>query len=144
MTKQSLMDLFANPDTMHSLSFGDKMLGSTETMLMGMGITFLVLCILWAFIAIMGRVMGAVEKPKKEAAAPTPAAAQTATPSGAAPVTADDDANLVAAIIAAAIAAYEGDAVQSDLVVKRIVRIPNNTTLWQETARNEHLDSRRF
>lgn len=92
----------------------------------------------------MGKVMNAVEKPKKEAAAPAPAAAQSATPSGAATVAADEDANLVAAIIAAAIAAYEGDAVQSDLVVKRIVRIPNNTTLWQETARNEHLDSRRF
>ncbi len=144
MTKQSLMELFSNPDTMHSLSFGDKMLGSTVTMLMGMGITFLVLCILWAFITVMGKVMNAVEKPKKEAAAPAPAAAQSATPSGAATVAADEDANLVAAIIAAAIAAYEGDAVQSDLVVKRIVRIPNNTTLWQETARNEHLDSRRF
>ena len=71
----SLMEQFSDPNTMHSLSFGDKMLASTITMLMGIGITFLVLCILWAFISIMGRVMKAASGNKTETA-PAAAAAQ--------------------------------------------------------------------
>ena len=73
----SLMEQFSDPNTMHSLSFGDKMLASTITMLMGIGITFLVLCILWAFISIMGRVMKAASGNKTETA-PAAAAAQAA------------------------------------------------------------------
>ncbi|MDO4394008.1 MAG: OadG family protein [Bacillota bacterium] len=138
----SLMEQFADPKAMCSLSFGEKMLGSTITMLMGIGITFLVLCILWTFISIMGRVLNASEGKKSEKApAPAPAPAAVA----AAPaVAASDDADVISAVIAAAIAAYEGDGVSTNLVVKRIIRVPNGTTLWTEAARNEHIDSRRF
>lgn len=138
----SLMEQFSDPNTMHSLSFGDKMLASTITMLMGIGITFLVLCILWAFISIMGRVMKSASGKKTEAA---PAAAAAPAPAAAPAAAASDDADVIAAVIAAAIAAYEGDGgVQTNLVVRRIVRIPSGTTLWTEAARNEHIDSRRF
>ena len=73
----SLMEQFSDPNTMHSLSFGDKMLASTITMLMGIGITFLVLCILWAFISIMGRVMKAASGNKTETAPAAAAAPST-------------------------------------------------------------------
>ena len=139
----SLMEQFTDPNTMHSLSFGDKMLASTITMLMGIGITFLVLCILWAFISIMGRVMKAASGNKTETA-PAAAAAQAAPAAAPAAAAASEDADVIAAVIAAAIAAYEGDGVQSNLVVRRIVRIPSGTTLWTEAAINEHIDSRRF
>ncbi|MDD6310417.1 MAG: hypothetical protein PUB09_00575 [Firmicutes bacterium] len=48
-----LMQQFANPETIGSLSFGDKMLASLLTMGIGLGITFLVLIIIWIFIDIM-------------------------------------------------------------------------------------------
>ena len=48
-----LMEQFANPDMMHSLSVGDKLVGAGITTLMGMGITFIVLILLWGCIAIM-------------------------------------------------------------------------------------------
>ena len=55
-----LMEKFSDPALFGSLSFGEKMAGSAVTMLMGMGITFVILCILWGFVAVMGRMMDAV------------------------------------------------------------------------------------
>ena len=66
MKEQSLMDLFSDPNTIHSLSFGERMLGSTVTMIMGLGITFTILLLIWLFIAIMGKVLGAAEHKKRQ------------------------------------------------------------------------------
>ena len=99
-----LMDMFANPETFTELSLGDKLAGSGITAMMGMGVTFLVLIILWIFIAIMGRVVSSVEKGDK-ASEETRAAA---TPSVAAVTTDSDSKDDLIAVIAAAIAAYEG------------------------------------
>ncbi|MBQ0078833.1 MAG: OadG family protein [Eubacterium sp.] len=131
----SLMEIFANPETMHSLSFGEKMLGSTITMIMGIGITFLVLCILWAFITIMGKAMNLAEKkPAPAPAAPAPVAEPEAS----------DDADVIAAVIAAAVAAYQGAGGAKPLVVRKIVRVSGETTIWSNAARAEVIDSRKF
>lgn len=146
----SLMEQFANPDTMHSLSFGDKMAGAGITTLMGMGITFCILILLWGVIAVMTRIMASADKkkaaPAPAAAAPAPAAAApaaaAAAPAGDA-VPASNDAELTA-VIAAAIAAYEGDGeVKSDLVVRRIRRIAGSTPAWAREGRDECIESRR-
>ena len=52
-----LMDKFSDPSLFDSLSFGDKMAGSAITMLMGMGITFVVLMLLWGVFALMGKLL---------------------------------------------------------------------------------------
>ena len=117
------------------------MAGSAVTMLMGMGITFVVLCLLWGFVAIMGRAMGAVSKGDK-ASAKTEAAA---TPSeAAAPVAAKADDEIIAAVIAAAIAAYQGSGGTGNLVVRKISRISGETTLWTNAAREDCIASRKF
>ena len=63
-----LMDKFADPALFESLGFGEKMTGSFITMLMGMGITFIILCLLWAFVAIMGKIMNTAQKGDKASA----------------------------------------------------------------------------
>ena len=57
-----LMDKFSDPSLFDSLSFGDKMAGSAITMLMGMGITFVVLMLLWGVFALMGKCMSSTAK----------------------------------------------------------------------------------
>ncbi len=136
-SNMSLMEIFSNPDTMHSLSFGDKMLASTITMIMGLGITFTVLILIWIFIAIMGRILGATQK--KPAAAP--AAAAPAPVETKAPVAEASDDSLVA-VIAAAIAAYQG-ANANNLVVKKITRLSGDNTPWGASALEDRLDTRR-
>lgn len=84
-----LMDKFADPSLFDSLSFGDKMAGSAITMLMGMGITFVVLMLLWGVFALMGKCMSSTaKKGDKASAAETKA---NATPSVAVPAAAKTD-----------------------------------------------------
>ncbi|MEG0662080.1 MAG: OadG family protein, partial [Anaerovoracaceae bacterium] len=80
----SVMELFADPSTMHQLSMGDKLIGAGMTTVMGMGMTFIILLLLWGCIALMNKIIATVtKKPKatdaapavKPAAAPAPAVA---------------------------------------------------------------------
>lgn len=135
-----LMERFADPALFEALSFGEKMTGSFITMLMGMGITFVVLCLLWAFVAIMGKFMGIASKGDK-ASAKTEAAA-TPSVQQVAPVKNDDE--VIAAVIAAAIAAYQGSGGTGNLVVRKISRISGETTLWTNAAREDCIASRKF
>ena len=136
--EQSLMDLFSDPNTIHSLSFGEKMLGSTITMIMGLGITFLILILIWIFIAIMGKVLGSTGGKKKETPAPAAAPAAAPAPAEAEEVTSDDS---LVAVIAAAVAAFEGDSV-NNLVVRRITRLSGGQTPWENAALNARMGTR--
>jgi sodium pump decarboxylase gamma subunit len=131
------MDMFSDPNTIHSLTFGQRMLGSTVTMIMGLGITFLILLLIWVFIAIMGKALGTGKKPEPAPAAAAPAPVETK----AAPVEEASDDSLVA-VIAAAIAAYQG-ANANNLVVKKITRLSGDNTPWGVSGLEDRLDTRR-
>ena len=132
-----LMDKFSDPSLFDSLSFGDKMAGSAITMLMGMGITFVVLMLLWGVFALMGKCMSSTaKKGDKASAAETKA---NATPSVAAPAAAKTDD-----VLAAAIAAYQSEGGTGNLVVRKIQRLSGETTLWTNAAREDCIESRRF
>ena len=136
-SNMTLMEIFSNPDVMHTLSFGEKMLASTITMIMGLGITFTVLILIWVFIAIMGKALGTGKKPAPAPAAAAPAPVETK----AAPVEEASDDSLVA-VIAAAIAAYQG-ANANNLVVKKITRLSGDNTPWGVSGLEDRLDTRR-
>ena len=136
MQEQSLMDLFSDPNTIHSLSFGERMLGSTVTMIMGLGITFTILILIWIFIAIMGKVLGSTQK--KPAPAPASAAAPAEAPAKAGEVESDDS---LIAVITAAIAAFEADNA-NNLVVRRITRLSGGQTPWENAALNARMGTR--
>lgn len=135
----SLMEQFANPDTIHSLSMGEKLAGAGITTLMGMGITFVVLILLWGCIAIMTKFTYRPNKgekaPQTTDAAAAPSAAETVTAAAA-------DETLIA-VISAAIAAYEGGSA-NNLVVRKIRRISGETTAWSDAGRADCIDSRKF
>ena len=135
-SNMTLMEIFSNPDVMHPLTFGQKMLASTITMIMGLGITFTVLILIWIFISIMGKVLGTSKKAAPAAAAAAPAPVETK-----APVEEASDDSLVA-VIAAAIAAYQG-ANANNLVVKKITRLSGDNTPWGASALEDRLDTRR-
>ena len=137
-SNMTLMEIFSNPDVMHTLTFGQKMLASTITMIMGLGLTFTVLILIWIFISIMGKVLGTSKKAAPAAAAAAPAAAPVETK---APVEETSDDSLVA-VIAAAIAAYQG-ANANNLVVKKITRLSGDNTPWGVSGLEDRLDTRR-
>lgn len=135
MGEQSLMDLFSDPNTIHSLSFGERMLGSTVTMIMGLGITFTILILIWIFIVIMGKVLGSTAK--------KPAAAPAAAPAAPAPAEAEESASddSLIAVITAAIAAFEADNA-NNLVVRKITRLSGGQTPWENAALNARMGTR--
>ncbi len=133
-----LMEMFADPRLMPDLSMGEKMLGSLITMCMGMGITFVILVLLWVIIAVMNKIMN-----KSDRAGGTPQV--TAPPvSGAAAqsVNAADDGALIA-VIAAAIAAAEGTCV-NNLVVRKIQRAAADLPSWAAAGTADCIESRKF
>ena len=136
-----LMEKFSNPELFTSLGFGEKMAGSAITMLMGMGITFCVLLLLWGFVGLMGTAMNMSKKGDKAPQTTTDAAAP---PSAAADITDHSaiDENVIA-VIAAAIAAYEGGS-PNNLVVRKIRRISGETTAWGDAGRADCIESRKF
>ena len=136
----SLMDLFSDPNTIHSLSFGERMLGSTITMIMGLGITFTVLILIWLFIVIMGKVLDATKKDPAPAAAPAAPAAPAANAGPSAPAGMDES---LVAVIAAAIAAYEG-ASADNLVVRKITRLEASQTGWEKAGIIARMDTRKM
>lgn len=136
---ETLMDLFRDPETMQSLSFGEKMTGSLITMVLGMGITFAVLILIWIFIAIMGKAMNTADKAGKKEEAVTKATPE-ATEVAPAAQTSDDS---LVAVIAAAIAAHEGTS-PDNLLVRKITRLPGESTPWANAANEARMATRKM
>lgn len=136
----SLMEQFANPDMIENLSMADKLAGAGITTLMGMGITFVVLILLWGCIALMTKF---TYRPNKGEKAPQTTANANAAPSEAQPVKAEVRDEELAAVIAAAIVAYEGTSA-GGIVVRKIRRISGETTAWADAGRADCIDSRKF
>ncbi|NLE25189.1 MAG: OadG family protein [Clostridiaceae bacterium] len=135
-----LMQRFADPELIRQMTMSEKLLGSLIVTILGMGITFIVLALLWGLIAIMTRALNKAEKPKAitpiTPTAPVPAAE---TQNGQA--TEAEDASLIA-VITAAIAASLQKPVQT-IVVKNIRRVSDNMPAWARAAKQEQIDSRR-
>lgn len=132
----SLMEKFADPVLFDSLTTSEKAMGALITTCMGMGITFIVLILLWAVIVVMSK---AITKTQTTAVTITSA---NAADSVAVQNEMINDAELVA-VITAAIAAYEGNSGFSanNLVVRRITRIAGNA--WANAGMAECLESRK-
>ena len=154
------MSQFANPEMIHNLSFGDKMAGTGITAVMGMGITFVILFLLWFLVAMMDKIVVAAESSaaskkaaKAEQAAKAAAAAETAPAENAMAATAvgteaaTDDAELMA-VISAAIAAYEATSARpvdtGGLVVKRIQRISGKAPTWAAAGVRKTIENRKM
>ena len=143
-----LMEKFSDPELITSLGFGEKMAGSAVTMLMGMGITFCILLLLWGFISVMGKAMNTGKKNSKaqpQAAAVTPAVAPAPAP---APKAESDDTLI--AVLTAAVAAYEEDmssrnsCVPGNLTVRKIARDSGDMAPWMNVARKESMSGRKY
>lgn len=139
----SLMEMFADPSKIDSLSFAEKMVGSGVTMMMGMGITFAVLILLWGCIAVMGLLMKKILRTPAEAVKEPAPAKKTAPPQVGSASSGDMPQNELMAVIAAAVFAAEGKALDDGLVIRKIQRKAGPSTPWHKAGQMECIDSRR-
>ena len=116
----------------------DSLLYGLLITLFGITIVFLVLMLLWGILAMMKSLFGRNKKQENSQdiiqRGLTPAIANMTT------VQADSEDDELIAVIMAAINASLG--IQSNLVIRRITRIGDNTPIWGQTGRNEQMLNR--
>lgn len=142
MSQLSLLERLADPQLIHQMTTGEKLSASLQVVVLGLGVTFAVLILLWILISIMHKVTYRPEEKKNE----SPAVTHSNTPVASAPsvtqAVAGEDEELIA-VITAAIAASLQKPLHS-IIVKNIMRTPQNNLAWANAAKQEQLDSRRF
>ena len=105
--------------------FGEGMIISV----IGFGMVFVCLVLLIALFSIMGKLLGGQSKPSSVAPVSAPVVPSV-------PVVADEQLSAeIVAVIAAAIAAVE-QTENTQLIVRAIRRVPDNTPAWNRAGRN--------
>ena len=104
--------------------FGEGMIISV----IGFGMVFVCLVLLIALFFMMGKLLGGQGKPSAVPSAPNPVAQSV-------PVADEQLSAEIVAVIAAVIAAVE-QTENTQLVVRAIRRVPDNTPAWNRAGRN--------
>lgn len=138
MENMGLLDKFANPEMIHSLTFGEKMLATFYTTVLGMLITFSALIIIWIMTVLLSKFVQSIENRGKAdivEVKETPQAIKEVET-----VAEEDDEELVA-VISAAVAASLNTSIHN-IVVTNIVRVNDATPSWGIAGRTDQLNSR--
>lgn len=146
MQELTLMQKFADPALFDSLSIADKTTGALVTTLMGMGITFAVLTLLWGCIALLTKILDKTDQRKENHSKEILNLAETSTSSGEESIqiqTNSDDDDLIV-VIAAALAAASAHENTDNLFIQKIRRVSGNSTAWSHAGGNDSLASRKF
>lgn len=137
MENIGLLEKFANPEIMPTLTFGEKMLATFYTTVLGMLITFTALVLIWILTVLLSKFVQAFENKGKanivEVKEESKVVQQTQ-------VVEDDDEELIA-VISAAIAASLNTSIHN-IVVSNIVRVNDATPSWGVAGRSEQMNSR--
>jgi len=128
----TLLDKFTDPEMIRQLSFGEKISASIYVTLLGMGITFVALGVVWGFVFLLSKIGGS-RKRKEKAVIPSPG-----------PVVPEskvemEKGDLIAVITAALEAGRAGPG--GTFRVKKITRTVDATPLWGQVGRIEQLDT---
>ena len=131
-----ILENFKHAGTFAGMSLGDKVIATLYVILLGMGITFVALILIWALTALMSRIIKAVEGGTKPAVteAPKPKAPVAVA------VKEEEDEALIA-VITAAIAASLNTSMHN-IVVTNITRINDETPVWGRAGRSDVMNSR--
>jgi sodium pump decarboxylase gamma subunit len=130
-----LLAQLADPATIKTLSFADKMLASLVVTFLGMGITFLALIILQIVISLLARfTVQPVRQPE-----PAPQPAPVAWPVDDTPVAATDD-DEIPAVISAVLAMYSARAT-GHIVIRNIRKI-DPAPAWGKAGIVDQMNSR--
>ena len=146
MQELTLMQKFADPALFDSLSIADKTTGAMVTTLMGMGITFAVLTLLWGCIALLTKILDKTDQRKenhdKEVQNLVEISKSSLETNNIIEIS-NDDEELIA-VITAALAATSAQENTDNLFIQKIRRISGNSTAWSHAGGNDSLASRKF
>jgi Na+-transporting methylmalonyl-CoA/oxaloacetate decarboxylase gamma subunit len=144
----TLLQKFADPNLVKTLTFNEKVTGALYTAVLGMGITFAALVILWGAIILLSKMVQSIEasnekditvveqKQSKQSQAKSQSKNKQTTT-----VEEDEISEEMIAVITAAIA-KSMDTSSHNIVVRDIRRVYDDTPIWGQTGRAEQLNSR--
>ncbi|SCZ75982.1 OadG family protein [Acidaminobacter hydrogenoformans] len=136
---------FVNPETIHTLGLGERIVTSLFVTVLGMGITFAALVAIWGMTVLMSKIITGFETKNSIAQAATVEKAKAA-PAPAAPAPAaatgepQEDENLIA-VLTAAIAASLNTSMHN-IVVRNVRPLPDQTPSWSRAGRSEQMNTR--
>lgn len=134
-----ILENFKHAGTFAQMSLGDKMVATLYVILLGMGITFVALILIWALTALMSRIIRAVEGGAKPAVTEATNSKAPVAPAQVA-VSEEEDEALIA-VITAAIAASLNTSMHN-IVVTNITRVNDETPVWGRAGRSDVMNSR--
>ena len=127
-----LLVQLANPQTMKSLSFANKMEGGLMVTCLGMGITFLSLIILQFIIDLLAKLI--VKTEKKAVKVPAATVAKVETPDS-------RDGEELIAVISAAVA-MKMQRSTGDIIIRNIKKVEEPSLLWNRAGVLEQMNTR--
>ncbi len=135
MTTTELLALFANPDTLKTLSVSQKFLAGAVTTTLGIGITFSALIALQFIISWMDRLLNRAPS-SQDQKVPTPPAEPETNATGAL----SDDKELIAVITTAL--AMQLKTTVDNIVIRNLRKIEDRSPLWNQAGIIEQMNSR--
>jgi sodium pump decarboxylase gamma subunit len=138
MTVTELLAMFANPETIKSLSASDKMMAGLATTVLGMGITFSALIILLFVVSWMNRLLNP-DRQKAEKLQEPPRKPQD-TVEVTENTTENDDHEIVAAITTALALSLQTSV--SKIVIRNIEVIDKHSHPWNRAGVVDQMNNR--
>ncbi|MBE0449387.1 MAG: OadG family protein [Clostridia bacterium] len=133
-----ILEQFTHADSFALMPMGDKLIATIYVIMLGMGITFTALVLIWGLTVLMSKIIMAMDSNMKpEIKTVEPVVAQK-------PVVEEpkeEDQSELIAVITAAIAASLNTSMHN-IVVSNITRVSDNTPVWGQTGRSEVMASR--
>lgn len=135
----TLLDQMADPNLISQMSIGDKLSGGLLVTVLGIGITFAVLMVLWVAIVIMSRMINGSSKK----AEPKPVVVQKVAemPAETIPTAESGIDDELIAVITAAIASSLNTSMHH-IIVKNIVEYPTMQAAWSKAGITEQIQTR--
>ena len=140
MENIGLLEKFANPEIMPTLTFGEKMLATLYTTALGMLITFTALVLIWGLTVLLSKFVQSIENKGKANIIEVKEEAKAVQQVQAVVEEEEDDEELIA-VISAAVAASLNTSIHN-IVVSNIVRVNDVTPSWGVAGRSEQMNSR--
>ena len=138
MENVGLLEKFADPAIMPTLTFGEKMLATFYTTVLGMLITFTSLILIWGLTLLLSKFVQSIENKGKANIVEVKEEPKVVQEAQA--IVEEDDEELIA-VISAAVAASLNTSIHN-IVVSNIVRVNDATPSWGVAGRSEQMNSR--
>ncbi len=141
---KQLIDSLKDIETLQAMPMGEKLLAGLAVAFIGITITFLGLMLLWGAIALMSKLLyKPVANPVKVINQTKPQDMAVAKVEGASPAAIAGEAqeDELIAVITAAVAASLKTSIHN-IVVRNIVRIPDETPAWARSGRVDQINGR--